>query len=140
MSSQSELSRELQGRPLTHTLIMKFKARSLRGGQWFKALERRERGLIDATLGWVNVVRSKALKRILTGILSKLVSAMRSIATGASERGRSLAFRLSDLAVGWGNGSAWSWRFDGNFRVYLGIALVNYHGMKLHHRSSVSKP
>lgn len=124
MSNQSELSKELHKRPLTRKLMIRLRARSLRQGQWFKVLETHERGLIDVAVRWVNTVRNQRLELVLSRILSKLLVAMLSPLGMFLERGRHLAFRLSELAVGWGNSSASSWRFDDAFQLCLGADLV----------------
>ena len=124
MSSQSELSKELQRRPLTKTLMIRLKALSLRRGQWFKVLETQERGLIDVAVSWVNTVRSGQLELVLSRILSKLVDAISSPLAALLGKGRRAAFRISELALGWGNGLAWNWRFDDEFRIYLGARIV----------------
>src|SRR5881296_2164387 len=119
MSSQSELSPELQRRPLTRGVILRVKARSLRQGHWFRVLKGHERGLVDATVRWVNTIRSKLLEQIMTAILSKLTGSLVSRLAVLSERGRYMATRMSELAVCWGNNSAWVWRIDDSFRRSL---------------------
>ncbi len=124
MSSQSKLSRELRKRPITRKLMIKLKARSLRQGQWFKVLEAHERGLIDVAVCWVNTVRNEQLGLVLSRILSKLMFAMVSPLGVFLGRGRDVAFRLSGIAVGWGNSSALSWRLDNTFHLSLGAGVV----------------
>ena len=124
MSSQSELSRELHNGPVTRKLMMTLRAKSLRQGHWFKVLESHERGLIDVAVRWVNTVRNERLELVLSRILSKLLVAMLSPLGVFLERGRYAAFRLSELAVRWGNGSALSWRLDDAFQLCLGAGLV----------------
>lgn len=124
MLSQSELLQELRWRPLTRVLIMRVKVRSLRQGQWFRVLKAQERGLLDAVASWVNTIRSRRLEEILTHILTKLTGALASSLMVLRERGRYMAYRASQLAVGWGNNSAWIWRFDNSFGLSLGVGVL----------------
>ena len=124
MPGLSQLSKELQGKPLTRGLIMKFKARSMRQGLWFRTLECQERGLLDAAVSWLDNIRSHQLKQVLTRILSKLAKAMSSVLYRLRERGGLMAFRMSEVAVQWGNHLAWNWRFDESFQVCLGAGLI----------------
>src|SRR6266540_3939024 len=124
MPRQLQLSTELQQTPLTRGLVMKFKLRSLRQGAWFRVLECHERGLVDATLCWLNRVRSNQLRQVLTRILSKLATAMSSTLWSLRSRGGPIAFRMSELAVRWQNQPAANWRFDGNFQVCLAAGIV----------------
>jgi hypothetical protein len=104
--------------------MIRLKARSLRRGQWFKVLETQERGLIDVAVRWVSTVKNERLELVLKRILSKLVFAMLSPLGVFLGRGRRAAFRLSELAVGWGNISALNWRFDDTFQLCLGAGVV----------------
>src|SRR5439155_7467234 len=123
MPGLSELSRELQQKPLTYGLVLRFKMRSLRHWLWFRALECQERGLQDAALSWLNNIRSDRLKQVLTRILAKLAKAM-SLLCRLRERGGPMAVRMSELAVRWENQPAWNWRFDESFQVCLGAGIV----------------
>src|SRR5713101_6134143 len=124
MPVPSQLSRELQRKPLTRGLVMRFKVRSLRRGSWCRALECQERGLLDAALSWMNNIRSDRLKQVLTRILSKLAKAMSSVLYRLRERGGPMAVRMSELAVQWENQQAWNWRFDESFQVCLGASVI----------------
>src|SRR5437660_5883615 len=124
MPGLSGLPRELQQKPLTYGLVLRFKMRSLRHGLWFRALECQERGLLDAALSWLNNIRSDRLKQVLTRILAKLAKAMNSVLCRLRERGGPMAVRTSELAVRWGNQLAWNWRFDESFQVWLGAGIV----------------
>src|SRR5437660_12917586 len=124
MPGLSGLPRELQQKPLTYGLVLRFKMRSLRHGLWFRALECQERGLLDATLSWLNNIRSDRLKQVLTRILAKLVKAMASVLCRLRERGAPVAVCMSELAVRWENHLAWSWRLDESFQVCLGAGII----------------
>jgi hypothetical protein len=116
--------------------MIRFKTISLRQGQWFKVLAFQERGLLDVTVRWVNTVKSERLKRILTGILSKLAAAMASPLTVSRGRGRRIALHLSELAVSLGNDSTWIWRFDNNFQASLGVGVAGPQVLRMSGQSS----
>ncbi len=67
-----------------------------------------------------------ALSRLIVYALdvTRLVLAMEHGMVRALENGRILAFWLSDLAVAWGDTTAYSWRFDGNFQRHLGSGVL----------------
>ncbi len=111
-------------KPLTIDTIAGLKTRALRRRVWFRALDRIERGLVDLTIRWVDKVRSGRLRRVLVGILVKLARALDNGMARVLQEGRALARGLSELAVGWGNELAWSWRFDTEFQWALGLGLL----------------
>src|SRR5438128_11805301 len=119
MAGLSQLSRDLQQRPLTYGLVSKFKVRSLRQGLWFRVLECQERGLLDAALSWLNNIRSDRRKQGLTRILAKLAKARNSVLCGLRERGGPLAVRTSESAVRRGNQLPWTRRFDESYQAGL---------------------
>ena len=57
-------------------------------------------------------------------ILAKLAQALETGMGRVLGRGRILAARASELAVGWGNGSAFYWRFEQEFWKALGFRIV----------------
>ncbi len=83
-----------------------------------------ERGLVDLTIRWVDRVESGRLAQVLVRILEKLARAMEHGMVRVLVKGRALAFRLSDLAVAWGDPAAYSWRFDGSFQRQLGLGVL----------------
>ena len=124
LTSFRNLSRVRVERPLTRELIVGVRTRALRRGLWFRVLDRVERGLVDLTIRWVDRIRSGRLAQVLVRILEKLARAMEDRMVRVLEKGRALAFRLSDLAVAWGDPTAYPWRFDGNFQRYLGSGVL----------------
>jgi len=124
MPRQLQLSVELLQTPLTRGLIMKFKARSLRTGAWFRVLECQERGLVDVTVCWLNRIKNDQLRSVMTRILWKLATAMNSALSSLRGRGRPIAIRMSELAMRWKNQSAWTWRFDDSFQVCLAAGII----------------
>ncbi len=99
--------------------------RALRRRVWFRTLDRVEIGLVDLTIRYVDQVKSSRLRQVLVKILEKLVRAMQSSMAGALGRGRRMAARLSDLAVGWGNIDAFSWKFEEAFQRFLGFRIAD---------------
>ncbi len=112
-------------RPLTRDVIVGLKTRALRRRVWFGALDRIERGLVDLTIRWVDKVKSGRLAQVLVRILEKLARALESSMVRALGRGRIVAARLSGLAVGWGNKSAFSWGFEQGFCRALALGIVS---------------
>ncbi len=100
------------------------KTRGLRRRVWYRALDRIERGLVDLTIRWVDKVRSGRMTETLMRILEKLAQAMETGMGRVLGRGRILAARASAIAVGWGNGSAFYWRFEQAFCRALGLGIV----------------
>ncbi len=114
----------LERRPLTRAVIVGLKTRALRRRVWFRALDCIERGLVDLTIRWVDTVRSGRLAQVLVRILEKLLWALESRMVGATVRGRILAAKLSELAVGWGYVASYEWRFDLGFQRSLGLGVL----------------
>jgi hypothetical protein len=83
-----------------------------------------ERGLVDLTIRWVDKVRSGRMTETLLRILAKLAMAMETGMGRVLARGRVLAARASELAVGWGNSSAYHWRFETAFANALGQGIT----------------
>jgi hypothetical protein len=106
--------------PLTGRKLAGVKTRALRKRVWYRVLDRVERGLLDLTIRWVDNVRSGRLTEMLLRILVKLARAMEQGMARVLAVGRGLALRASVLAVGWGNGQAYAWRFDQE--LWLGLA------------------
>lgn len=103
---------------------MGVRTRALRRGVWFRVLDRVERGLVDLTIRWVDRVKSGELAKVLVRILGKLVQALDTGMVRFLEKGRMLALRASELAVGWGNLSAYQWRDDLGFQRTLGVGVL----------------
>ena len=100
------------------------KTRGLRRRVWYWALDRMERGLVDLTIRWVDKVRSGRMTETLMQILEKLAQALETGVGRVLGRGRVLAVRASELAVGWGNGAAFYWRFETAFANALGHGIT----------------
>src|SRR3989442_8370907 len=118
-------SKELVKEPITREILVGLKTRGLRRRLWYTTLDRMERGLVDLTIRWVDKVRSRRMTETLMRILEKLAQALQTGMGRILGRGRILATRASSLAVGWGNGSAFYWRFEQAFCRALSFGLLS---------------
>ena len=110
--------------PIMRELLVGLKTRGLRRRVWYRALDRMERGLVDLTIRWVDKVRSGRMTETLMRILAKLAMALETGIGRVLGRGRMLAAKASELAVGWENGSAFYWRFEQAFCNALGLGIL----------------
>src|SRR6266581_968309 len=117
-------SKKLLERPITREVLIGIKTRGLRRRVWYWALDRMERGLVDLTIRWVDKVRSGRMTETLMRILAKLAQALETGMGRVLGRGRVLALRASELAVEWGNGAAFYWRFEREFANALGHGIL----------------
>jgi len=85
-----------------------------------------ERGLVDLTIRWVDKVRSGRMTETLVRILAKLAQALETGMGKVLGKGRVLAARASELAVKWGNVSAYSWRYEQGFCRAIGLGIVGF--------------
>jgi len=123
-SVPGSLSKELLTGPITREVLVGMRTRGLRRRLWYSTLSRMERGLVDLTIRWVDKVRSGLMAETLLRILVKLALALETGMGRVLGRGRVLAVRASELAVGWGNGSAFYWRFETAFANALGHGIT----------------
>ena len=101
------------------------KKSALRRGVWFRALNRVERGVLDLTVRYVDNIKSSKLATLVTAILDKLKLASESMAERMVRViGRSLAQKISGIAVSWGNRSAPQWSEDLGFARYLAVNVA----------------
>src|SRR2546426_4727852 len=117
-------SKKLLEAPITREVLVGLKTRGLRWRVWYWALDRMERGLVDLTIRWVDKVRSRRMTETLMRILEKLAQALQTGMGRVLGRGRVQAARASELAVGWGNGSAFYWRLGKGFLRTLVVRLL----------------
>src|SRR3989442_13581330 len=117
------LSGKIEG-PITREVLVGLKTRGLRRRLWHSTLSRIERGLVDVTIRWVDKQRSGRLTATLVRILAKLAMALETGMGRVLMRGRILAMKASELAVGWGDRSAYSWRFETAFANALGNGIT----------------
>lgn len=103
---------------------------AIRKRVWFRVLDGCERAIVSLTIRCVDEVRSVKLASILAAIVAKVTEAVRGVVERMTESfGRELAFRLSLIAVGWGNLEAWAWRFDVGFMRFLAVCYMNTPGL-----------
>ena len=115
-----------EAQPLSISCISVTKRCALRRGIWFRALSRIERGVLDLTVRYVGVIRSATLANVVTAILNKLKLAIVSkVDRLVKTVGFSLARKVSVLAQGWGNRSAFSWAENAGFARYLAVTHMN---------------
>jgi hypothetical protein len=99
---------------------------ALRCGVWFRVLNRTERAILDLTVRCVDRIRSARLAKVVMAILIKLKLAMESVVERMTRVvGRSLALKVSNIAVSWGNLSASQWSANSAFARYLAITQIN---------------
>jgi hypothetical protein len=123
-SVPGSFSEKLLEGPITREVLIGFRTRGLRRRLWYSTLSRMERGLVDLTIRWVDKVRSGLMAETLLRILVKLALALETGMERVLGRGRVLAVRASELAVGWGNSAAFSWRFETAFANALGHGIT----------------
>jgi hypothetical protein len=103
-------------------ILVQAKKLALRGGVWFRTLNRVERAIIDLTVRCIDNIKSGKLAKLLTAIIDKLQSAMESIVDRLVRTiGVPLAEKISCVAAGWGNVSAKSWTSDLSFATFLAM-------------------
>src|SRR5947209_18951272 len=123
-SNPVSLSEKILKEPITREVLVGLKSRGLRRRLWYSALSRMERGLVDLTIQWVDKVRSGRMTETLMRILAKLAQALETGMGKVLGKGRILAARASELAVKWGNVSAYSWRYEQGFCRALDLGIV----------------
>jgi|WetSurMetagenome_2_1015567.scaffolds.fasta_scaffold451619_2 hypothetical protein len=107
--------------------ISVIKKRALRRGIWLRALSRVERGVLDLTVRYVDCIRSTQLAKVVTAILEKLKFASESIVDRLVRTvGFSLAQKISNTAINWGNRHAFTWANDLAFARFLIINDAKY--------------
>ncbi len=101
-------------------ILLQTKRLALRRGIWFKILNRVERGIIDLTVKCVDDIRSVKLAKVVTAIIDKLHFAVESTVDRLVRTiGLSLARKISNIAVNWGNRLASIWADDRAFARFL---------------------
>ena len=106
--------------------LAKLKAKALRSGVWFKALQRIDRALIDLTIKVASVIRNAKLVKSILNVANKLESAMATRISRASEEiGVPLAQKLGTVALKLGNVLAGSWASDSRFARFLTVMYIN---------------
>ena len=100
--------------------LIEAKKLALKRRLWFRSLSRVERGIIDLTVRYVASIKSIKFANVVTAILSELQSAIETIVDKLVKKvGLSLARKISEIAVSWGNKLASKWAEDHDFARYL---------------------
>ena len=111
---------------LDKSSLMKLKAKAMRAGVWFRALPRIDRVLVDLTIRVADSVRSPNLAHCILEVAGKLESALESRVTRFfREFGVAIAYKLSLIALKWGNKSAVRWASDPGFARYWAVMKLN---------------
>jgi hypothetical protein len=111
---------------ITREFLASVKRRAFRKRDWFRVLDPAERAVLSLTIKCVKRVKSAKLAKIVTAIVEKLENAMKSKVERLMETvGSPLAFRLSMIALGWGNPSASWWAHDCDFVRFLAVNYMN---------------
>lgn len=119
-------SRMTLGNIISAGRLVEAKRAAVRQGVWFRALDRVERGVLDLTMRYVGDIRSAKLAKIVTAILIKLSALAESVVERMVRVvGRSLAQKVSSIALSWGNRSSSQWAEDSGFARYLAITQMN---------------
>ena len=113
--------------------LSKLKQKSIRSNNsWYRVLSLDKRRFIDAVIQTVDKIRSSLLLKLLTGLATKLLSAIGGIRTlidnlpyGMQNFGHPLAQRISIIATKWGNNLAAKWANDEGFIRYLTVIDMN---------------
>jgi hypothetical protein len=104
------------------------KSTALRRKTWFRVLNSLERSVLDLTVKYVKNIKSTALAKIVTAIISKLEAAAENTITRMVRvYGQNLARKISSIAVSWGNFCAMKWAEDLAFARYLSVCFVGTH-------------
>ena len=113
------------GKTISAKILTEAKKTALRRGVWFKTLNRVERGIIDLTVRYVDNIKSSKLAKLVTAIIEKLQTTIESTADKLARTvGLPLARKISNIAVSWGNLSAFAWAEDLAFAKYLASNLA----------------
>jgi len=111
---------------LSRYFLEDIRRKALRGGIWFTAIDRIERGMLDLTIRTVEVVRSRTLGVVIVKILVKLKKALKSWFVKRMERlGLNKVIKITSQAVEWGYDAAKNWILDLGFAQYLTMIEVN---------------
>jgi hypothetical protein len=115
---------------LTVGRLAEAKKTALRRGVWFRVLNRVERGIIDLTVRYVEVIKSTKLAKVVTAIIEKLQNATENrLERLVRTIGLALSQKLSKIAISWGNKSASQWANDRSYAKYL-LLITNSIGAR----------
>ncbi len=126
--SQSEEEAEIWSLvPPERGSLDRLKRLSMRSGAWFRALNWKQRGLIDITMRTVDRIRSSLLLKVLAPLVRRLLETVGGdtrtgtlvlMGKGAFDMMRGVAEKIVAVAQKWGNNAAKEW-LDEGFLKYL---------------------
>jgi len=112
--------------------LVRLRLKALRCGAWFSILNGDERRYVELVIRVVDGVRSPLVVKLLAPLIRRLLDAMVGIealegevANRMKRVGRSLARKISLIALAWGNKSAVRWVDEPGFIQYLTIIDMN---------------
>ncbi|EMR73928.1 hypothetical protein MCGE09_00226 [Thaumarchaeota archaeon SCGC AB-539-E09] len=104
----------------TRRFLASVRVRAIRNHVWFKVLDHQERGIFRLSSILFDKIKSVTLGVVLMKIVKKIRDSLKSeFSTKLGSFGPSIAKKLSELAVTWGNSAARNWSNDLNFAKYL---------------------
>ncbi len=131
--SQSEEEAEVWSLvPPERGSLERLKRLSIRSGAWFRAINWKQRGLIDITLRTVDRIRSSLLLKVLAPLVKRLLEtiggnvrngALVLMGKGAFDMMRGVAEKIVAVAQKWGNKSAKEWLDEGFLRYLVVMSL-----------------
>jgi len=111
---------------VTRDMLVSIRRVAMRKRVWFRVLDRCERAVVSLTIRCVERVRSVRLAMIVTAIVDKLKEAMKGRVERLMETvGSSLARKIGEIAVSWGNLEAEKWALDQGFIKYVTVMEMN---------------
>lgn len=111
---------------VTREMLLSAKQIALRKHVWFSVLGETERAVITLTVRCVEKVHSPKLAKIVLAIVGKLREAVKGEVERLTETvGRSLARKLSVIALKWSHRDARNWERDDGFIRFLTVSYIN---------------
>lgn len=111
---------------LDNGFLASLRRKAMRAGVWFRMLTSIERCLVNVAIKVVDKPKSEKLIMALARIVVKVKSALITpIKTFILQYGHSMAKKISEIAINWGNHTASEWAEDTGFIKYLAIMFMN---------------
>ncbi|MGC9346350.1 MAG: hypothetical protein ACP5ER_06140 [Candidatus Bathyarchaeales archaeon] len=106
--------------------LVSIRRMAMRRRVWFRVLDRAERAIVSLTIRCVERIRSVRLAMIVKAIVDKLKLAVKGRVERLMETvGSSLARKIGEIAVSWGNVEALKWASDKGFIRYVTVMEMN---------------
>jgi hypothetical protein len=111
---------------LSKKILREVRYNALRKRIWYKVLDGIERGIVNLTISIIDHVKSFTLAKEIIKILNKLSEASKNVFTKHFEIfGLSKVKELVEIAVGFGNTSAFKWISDETYAKLLTVNDIN---------------